>query len=1405
MKKKNSRYSRKKSSRYSRKKSPRYSRKKSSRYSRKKTSRYSRKKTSRYSRKKSRKYKKNTYKKKKYKKIIGGADSAAAPVETVATAPAETVVEEPVVEEPAATAPVETVATAPAATAPVEALGATSPAVEEPAVEEPATSPSTGEVVETQTSAIEEGPLYNEKEKALLKRVDPELGGRGSYCHKNKYGMGRNKSDCDDRDIVCKWGSDDKGNERCMKDEDKIRELKLRPTKIQMDSLRSCDNASNEYNCGLKDGCKWGIKEGEVDEKCHETADDIETYSEKREFLINKDILRSSGSDPKIAKLLKTRERLLDNGNLSIHDFDREGRIKNKKKYQGLSLIDQWNGWIENSYERDGVIITNYRNVIYGGTMDDPPSSALFPETKSPEPETKSPETLISEGINFSEMIKGMNKEQIEILKKWMEELKTRRRQLMNEGWSSENRFGNIYKKLKVSPSDIEREKEEITFDSKGEQITGPLIRSLRRNLNAMDVWNGWVEQLEEHDGEYRTKYYNVITRESLEQAPGYKPMVHWDGDKMTEQQNYLLDRLEETMNKLESIGSQNVDEIKGVYNEMIDIWEKFTNAASIDHSSEISEYEKEFFELNAKDRFMGILGTTKGIVGEERDKKRNARRRLDNLKKPIQERDRDSEYYSERASKIYHRFKKIKTEFSDYASIDGMKGENRLLEKSGDLKSVEYPESRAREMGFPYSYGAKQSVWINAFTRLNQLKKKLIDIGGKIPDGTIGETPTPLDSQGEAQSTEANETDRELLISEINRISGALKHIVGMPKVYLEPPPGAPMGSKMRAILYWSVYLDASNNYTIHYYQNENGWRQIEKPERNKLMELEEVQRIWGPRLQKLNYVVKQDKEGVFYYENENGFITYGYPTMSYEELMQKKLEKVLEISPTYMGKDKHTLEKYDKIYYECLPNVEDILRRVTTQLSNMLKSSDVEEAPEITEVTPGITEVTPREIPVIQATPISGGGMEDNNMKGEKSNKEIEKLILSVAASSTLCINEILTSKQKSLIIGLAYANKVVKITTSLLTTVTSGGAAIIASGIATMAGFITRVMQKTIATELNNAQRSTANTGASRKTSLQSDTLVEHRIMMAMLVKQMDDKQEFEDFFFMKLCDLCVKGGAMLNDMWWGRKGQDDFRGNDPRSAPGSAEKEFYDRLWLFARSFMKLSRDDKKKLMKESAQELEIDYDNIRSQMNSILGTNQKYNTTTYILSKSFSEELVKLLGEKVTGIFDDEVKKTIQDVGKPLSSIKLNPESVLDSIKSANKYCNDTAKGCPVNAKVKVGALEGVVVDKDKIRSQHQGIFDTLKRHYGELTEPGPDAGIFVALYSNDEQKLPLPVTINRDSQPGDAQKFFEAIKIGGPDPSNYIYVFSPEQVLNVEALKNAGLDTIKGELSSILN
>ena len=102
---------------------------------------------------------------------------------------------------------------------------------------------------------------------------------------------------------------------------------------------------------------------------------------------------------------------------------------------------------------------------------------------------------------------------------------------------------------------------------------------------------------------------------------------------------------------------------------------------------------------------------------------------------------------------------------------------------------------------------------------------------------------------------------------------------------------------------------------------QISNGWRQIEKPEKNELMELEVIESVWGPRLKKLKYEVKQDGKGVFYYKNENGFITYGFPTMSYEELMRKKLEKVLEISPTYAGQNEMKLKQYDSIYYDaCL-----------------------------------------------------------------------------------------------------------------------------------------------------------------------------------------------------------------------------------------------------------------------------------------------------------------------------------------------------------------------------------------------------------------------------------------------------------------------------------------------------
>ena len=171
----------------------------------------------------------------------------------------------------------------------------------------------------------------------------------------------------------------------------------------------------------------------------------------------------------------------------------------------------------------------------------------------------------------------------------------------------------------------MKREKEKIIFDDKGKQVTGPLVKSHLESINAVDIWNGWIVNYNESNGSIIKTYYNVITGEKLEHPPGWKPMEHWD-DNMTDQQNYLLDRLKETMDKLESIsGSQGTDLIKEAYNEMIGVWEEFTKAPSINHSSEISKFEKELFDLQVKDTFLmemyGPDEVTKGIVGEEREK----------------------------------------------------------------------------------------------------------------------------------------------------------------------------------------------------------------------------------------------------------------------------------------------------------------------------------------------------------------------------------------------------------------------------------------------------------------------------------------------------------------------------------------------------------------------------------------------------------------------------------------------------------------------------------------------------------------------------------------------------------------------------------------------------------------
>ena len=308
--------------------------------------------------------------------------------------------------------------------------------------------------------------------------------------------------------------------------------------------------------------------------------------------------------------------------------------------------------------------------------------------------------------------------------------------------------------------------------------------------------------------------------------------------------------------------------------------------------------------------------------------------------------------------------------------------------------------------------------------------------------------------------------------------------------------------------------------------------------------------------------------------------------------------------------------------------------------------------------------------------------------------------------------------------------------------------------------------------------------------------------------MLVKQMDDEEEFETSFFLKLCELCVKGGTMLNDMWWGRFPQDDKRDNDPRSAPSSAEKEFYDRLWLICRSFMKLNRVDRKNLMREAAEEggIDVNYENIKSMLGATLGTDQKFNTIKYIMTKSAGEEIIKLLGGVGSSILDEKLSKLISSSG--IFNVKINPENIIDKIKSENTACggkNPNPRGCPENTKVKVGKMNGYTISKSEA-TRNKNAFATLQQYFPDLVNTDDvNKSIYVVVQSEGRADLPLPSSIGNNYTDSNASIFWDNIAIKDERGNGYIYVFDAGQVERTDAKAMAAMDGISEELASILN
>ena len=189
-----------------------------------------------------------------------------------------------------------------------------------------------------------------------------------------------------------------------------------------------------------------------------------------------------------------------------------------------------------------------------------------------------------------------------------------------------------------------------------------------------------------------------------------------------------------------------------------------------------------------------------------------------------------------------------------------------------------------------------------------------------------------------------------------------------------------------------------------------------------------------------------------------------------------------------------------------------------------------------------------------------------------------------------------------------------------------------------------------------------------------------------------------------------------------------------------------------------------------------------------------------------MTKSAGEEIIKLLGGVGSSILDEKLSKLISSSG--IFNVKINPENIIDKIKSENTACggkNPNPRGCPENTKVKVGKMNGYTISKSEA-TRNKNAFATLQQYFPDLVNTDDvNKSIYVVVQSEGRADLPLPSSIGNNYTDSNASIFWDNIAIKDERGNGYIYVFDAGQVERTDAKAMAAMDGISEELASILN
>ena len=417
----------------------------------------------------------------------------------------------------------------------------------------------------------------------------------------------------------------------------------------------------------------------------------------------------------------------------------------------------------------------------------------------------------------------------------------------------------------------------------------------------------------------------------------------------------------------------------------------------------------------------------------------------------------------------------------------------------------------------------------------------------------------------------------------------------------------------------------------------------------------------------------------------------------------------------------------------------------------------------------------------------------------KDEKQKEVLTSRLVAIQMAKPLYVREIMTSDEKNREKIKNAFKSLLKKGTTITTTIFTGGNPL--AGF--IAGKISEILVRVTEKVYNHMDSKAIDKGRARDEATNVSTLEDHRVIMSLMVNTfMPNYIWLKKTLFLKLCRFWVEGGVLINSGWWARLPQANAPGGerDPRYKPSTAEKEFYDRLWLLCKTFIGLDGSDWNLMMEEVKSEMGVDnYKKVMEKMKTTLETGS-IKSLKAVLGEAFLEELEKLipggfeeLGSDVLNELNESFKELGSGVlgesfeapefpsGVDLSKIKNIADKTKEGVDKVERFynavlkkpkCSEVDGGCKIGTKVKTeSGTPGIVVDSNSL---DPSLVATCNDRNAGVVNP-----VYISFKEEDildDHKL-------------------EAHKI--PGTTNYVYMYDPIKIKQDTEIKDELIKYIK--------